>query len=361
MQIAALATVAVETGTFLPIPEYANGDAYEGRADLGNTQPGDGRRYKGRGFIQVTGRSNYTTYGSLLGVDLIGNPDLALDPAVASQIFALYFTNHRIRWLPAPAPLMNCADLARAGEWRGVRVAVNGGEHGLSRFLAIVTALGGATMPDVIPFNPDAPVDQQPDEWSCSIQAAQWLLRSIGRRPGDQWMHDQLVPSVVSTSVGLRDASGATLAAWITREYGTEMGFVAQASPVSFDDVLAGAGVNPMMIGGRRWGAGGHWSGVRRSDAAGWLELANPSAGYTGVGTHLDREEWNARGPWSAIWIDRASMLAEPEPPPLPPAPAKMGAEEIRAVIREILAIGDADHACRSIRAMLSDLYDRSA
>jgi SH3-like domain-containing protein len=141
VQIAALATIGVETGSFRPIPEFASGDEYEGRADLGNTQPGDGRRFKGRGFIQITGRSNYQTYGNLLGIDLIGNPDLALDPNVASQIFALYFTNHRIRWLPAPAPLMNCADLARAGEWRGVRVAVNGGENGLARFLQMVNGL----------------------------------------------------------------------------------------------------------------------------------------------------------------------------------------------------------------------------
>lgn len=139
--IAALATVGVETGSFAPIPEYASGAAYEGRADLGNTQPGDGRRYKGRGLIQITGRANYRTYGNVLGVDLVGNPDLALDPTIASQIFAIYFTDHRIRWLPAPAALMNCADLARAGEWRGVRVAVNGGENGLSRFIQMVNVL----------------------------------------------------------------------------------------------------------------------------------------------------------------------------------------------------------------------------
>jgi predicted chitinase/SH3-like domain-containing protein len=141
VQIAALATIGVETGSFAPIPEYASGDEYEGRSDLGNTQAGDGRRYKGRGFIQITGRSNYRTYGSLLGVDLEGNPDLALDPGIASRIFASYFTEHRIRWLSAPAPLMNCADLARAGEWRGVRVAVNGGENGLDRFLQMVSGL----------------------------------------------------------------------------------------------------------------------------------------------------------------------------------------------------------------------------
>jgi SH3-like domain-containing protein len=139
--IGALATVGVETGSFAPIPEIASGEAYEGRDDLGNTQSGDGRRYKGRGLIQITGRANYRAYGKHLGVDLEGNPDLALDANIACRVFAAYFTEHRIRWLPAPAPLMSCADLARAGEWRGLRVAVNGGENGLPRFLELVNAL----------------------------------------------------------------------------------------------------------------------------------------------------------------------------------------------------------------------------
>lgn len=141
VQIAALATIAVETGSFAPIPEWASGAEYEGRADLGNLFPGDGRRYKGRGYVQLTGRANYGTYGAAIGVDLVDAPDLALDPTIAAQVFAVYFQEHRIRWYPAPAPLMNCAELARAGEWRGVRVAVNGGENGLGLFLSFVQAL----------------------------------------------------------------------------------------------------------------------------------------------------------------------------------------------------------------------------
>jgi hypothetical protein len=141
VQIAAIATIGVETGSFAPIPEWASGNEYEGRADLGNVYPGDGRRYKGRGYIQLTGRDNYRSYGKLIGVDLEGNPDLALDPAISAQVFATYFQIHKIRWYAYPAPLMNCADLARAGEWEGVRVAVNGGRNGLSAFLQFVEAL----------------------------------------------------------------------------------------------------------------------------------------------------------------------------------------------------------------------------
>mgnify|MGYP003342746291 CR=1 FL=1 len=66
--------------------ELASGEAYEGRKDLGNVRPGDGCRYKGRGFVQITGRLNYSTWSQRSGLDLVANPELAARPDVATTI-----------------------------------------------------------------------------------------------------------------------------------------------------------------------------------------------------------------------------------------------------------------------------------
>lgn len=85
-----LGTAHFETGQFKwmreiwgPTPAQKR---YEGRADLGNTQPGDGKRYMGRGFVQITGRRNYTDWSKRLGIDLVNKPELAEQPDIAAQI-----------------------------------------------------------------------------------------------------------------------------------------------------------------------------------------------------------------------------------------------------------------------------------
>jgi putative chitinase len=122
--LGALATVRTEVGMkFLPIREIASGKAYEGRKDLGNVQKGDGIKFKGRGYIQLTGRVNYTYYGKILKLDLVNNPDLALDVKNSARILALYFRDRKV----------NVA--CDKKQWTRVRKLVNGGTNGLTEFL----------------------------------------------------------------------------------------------------------------------------------------------------------------------------------------------------------------------------------
>ncbi len=129
-----LGTIAAETAGFIPLKEYKSRyntrkrpfDRYEGRADLGNVQAGDGERFPGRGYIQLTGRANYERYGDRLYVDLAANPEKANDPKVAAQILALFISDREVRILEA----------LQAQDWAKARKIVNGGTHGLDRFTA---------------------------------------------------------------------------------------------------------------------------------------------------------------------------------------------------------------------------------
>lgn len=81
-----LATTVHESAAGKFMTELASGKRYEGNRDLGNIHPGDGVRYKGRGYVQLTGRRNYADWSKRLGVDLINNPELASRPDIARQI-----------------------------------------------------------------------------------------------------------------------------------------------------------------------------------------------------------------------------------------------------------------------------------
>ena len=138
MVLMALATIRAETEGFVPIDEGRSKfntspggspfDLYDAGTDkgriLGNTQRGDGPRFKGRGYIQLTGRDNYQRIGTQISVNLTAQPASANDPATAGLILAQFLKNAEARIRQALAN----DDLLKA------RKLVNGGSHGFDRF-----------------------------------------------------------------------------------------------------------------------------------------------------------------------------------------------------------------------------------
>ena len=156
------ATINAETSSFEPIPEWASGREYEGRTDLGNTEPGDGVRFKGRGFIQLTGRSNYENMSAVLGIDLVSNPDLALDADVAARILAVWLDAHKGRIMRA----IDRGDLASARAVVNGRNRHTGLPNGLQPFttafnVASNVVIEASTPPP--PAAPETPVDPTPE------------------------------------------------------------------------------------------------------------------------------------------------------------------------------------------------------
>jgi uncharacterized protein (TIGR02594 family) len=118
-----MAQWAHESGNFKHMQEIwgptAAQSRYEGRRDLGNTQTGDGYRYRGRGFSQLTGRANYRTIGNKIGADLENNPDLASQPDIAAKI-AIEYWKTRVK-----------TKVSNFEDTRSVTYYINGGYNGL--------------------------------------------------------------------------------------------------------------------------------------------------------------------------------------------------------------------------------------
>lgn len=115
-----LAQLTHETMSLRYSEEIASGAAYEGRANLGNTQPGDGKRFKGRGLIQLTGRANYTSYKNATGIDVVSNPKIVSDdPQVCVDVAGWYWDKNKIN------------ALADKDDVRAVTRRINGGYNGL--------------------------------------------------------------------------------------------------------------------------------------------------------------------------------------------------------------------------------------
>lgn len=115
-----LAQLIHESRSFRYMEEIASGKAYEGRADLGNTEPGDGVRFKGRGPIQITGRANYRRFGRKIGIDLESNPDVAAVPSIGLHLALEYWKDR------------NLNALADADDVLAITKRINGGTNGLA-------------------------------------------------------------------------------------------------------------------------------------------------------------------------------------------------------------------------------------
>ena len=125
-----LAQTCEESDGFCTTEEYASGEAYQGRVDLGNTHPGDGVRFKGRGLIMITGRYHYTQYGKLLGLPLVDKPTLAADPVNAVSIAIAYWNDHGLN------------DFADKDDIETITRRINGGLNGLAtRQIYLVRAM----------------------------------------------------------------------------------------------------------------------------------------------------------------------------------------------------------------------------
>lgn len=126
-QAAFLAQVAHESGSLRYVREIADGSAYEGRADLGNTEPGDGQHFKGRGLIQITGRANYRAASlALFGDDmlLIKHPQLLEEDVPACRSAAWFWWSRGLN------------TLADTGQFRAITRKINGGFNGYADRLA---------------------------------------------------------------------------------------------------------------------------------------------------------------------------------------------------------------------------------
>lgn len=126
-QAAFLAQVAHESGSLKYTKEIASGEAYEGRKDLGNTEPGDGVKYKGRGLLQITGRANYQACSIALYADpdhLLDNPSVLELPMAAARSAGWYWSSRGLN------------TLADTGKFERITRKINGGLNGQEDRLA---------------------------------------------------------------------------------------------------------------------------------------------------------------------------------------------------------------------------------
>ena len=118
-QAAFIAQIGHESGQLRYVKELASGSAYEGRKELGNTMPGDGVKYKGRGLIQITGKANYVALMMALGIDCLEHPEVVEESVNACRSAGWFWKTNGLN------------ELADQGNFLAITKRINGGTNGL--------------------------------------------------------------------------------------------------------------------------------------------------------------------------------------------------------------------------------------
>ena len=203
-----------ESGGFKHMQELGGSSyfkKYDGRKDIGNTQAGDGERFKGRGFFQLTGRANYRDMGKKLGLDLENQPEQAANPEIAAKIAAQFWADRsRARKFGGG----RISDLSRAGNIDGVTQGINGGLNGaqhrrdlFASYLksAETTTAGAARIPPVsIPSSVPERIAPAPDAAiPAQLNNAKAAPVNVSmREPIGQDVGDRSIAHVVSGGLG---------------------------------------------------------------------------------------------------------------------------------------------------------------
>lgn len=135
-----LAQVGHESGRLTYVKEIWGPTAaqlgYEGRRDLGNTKPGDGKKFMGRGLIQITGRANYKACGDALNLPLLAHPELLEEPANAADAAGWFW---------------HANNLGACSTFKELTIKINGGTNGIADRNALLDALMKIATPDMSP------------------------------------------------------------------------------------------------------------------------------------------------------------------------------------------------------------------
>ena len=214
---------------------------------LGNTRPEDGWDFRGAGLLQITGRSCWARVGKRLGVDLVGDPSLALDPRYILEIAAIY-------WTSESATGRNLNDVADTGDIVAVSRGVNGGTNGLadrrSQFAAVWREVARAT--DTAPADPD-------EAWTIAESSPDilWVQTALNKLGADLKADGKIGPRTIAAIKDFQRANrlvpdGAagpvTRAAIHARLVATSKTVIDPAKPLTKSRTLAGAGMTSLGL-----------------------------------------------------------------------------------------------------------------